>query len=146
VPTFRLDLAFRPLLVLLAVGLALRALVPTGWMPVLDVDGLRLELCGGWQAATPIRPSTMAAHHGAGGHQMATAPAGHHQPKGKHEKAGDQPCAFAAAALAWLGDVGPREMPTALATVAALPFPAAVGIGRGLAAPPPPSTGPPSLS
>lgn len=146
-PTFRPDLTSRALLALLLVAaIALRALVPTGWMPVIDGEGLRLELCGGWQSATPTPPTAMAAHHGAGAHQMPAAPAGHYEPGGKHEKAGDQPCAFAAAALAWLDADGPHEIPKTLATIAPPTFPAAVGIGRGLAAPPPPSTGPPFLS
>jgi hypothetical protein len=125
----------RVALFLIACALVLRLLVPSGWMPVANASGVALNWCSGVSHAVPAEAEAMLAS--ALGDK--TAP--------KHKPAPDQPCAFAAAAqpadtLAALPIVAP---PSAQAVAPALPalevFP-----GRGLAAPPPLSTGPPSLA
>ncbi|WP_025561034.1 hypothetical protein [Sphingomonas sp. UNC305MFCol5.2] len=124
----------RMALFLVACALMLRLLVPAGWMPVANAHGVTLNWCSGVSHVVPAEAQAM----------LATA-LGDKAPK--HKPAPDQPCAFAAAThpadtLAALPVVVP---PTAEADAPALPaflaFP-----GRGLAAPPPLSTGPPLLA
>lgn len=127
-PAQHLSFAFLLVLAMLA-----RLVVPSGWMPVFDGHRLQLELCGGGIA--PPQPAIM---HG--GHDGAVDDHGNH---GKAEL----PCPYAALSFAATGADG-------LASVVARPLydrPAAmpdapVTIGRGLAAPPPPATGPPALT
>ncbi|MGS1018364.1 hypothetical protein [Allosphingosinicella humi] len=133
-------------LALVGLALFMRLLVPPGWMPAAD-DGIRLILCGGFGAEVDhvalghapepadhaVSDHTARADHSAGGHDRA--------PPGT---AMDHPCAFAgfSAALApveFVKLVAP--VPTAAIALAAF---GEVAIGRGLAAPPPPSTGPPA--
>ena len=128
---------------MLAAALFMRVLVPIGWMPVVDASGIHLEICSGW--AKQPQPQPHNPHHMAhAGHHMPAekAPAHQHEPS-KHS---GQPCAFSGLGLAFL------EVAQPLAIVAApddeaLPIhlPAAIP-ARGLAAPPPPSTGPPALA
>lgn len=105
----------------LALAIALRLLVPQGWMPA---PGGGLMICGG---------QTVMAHA-----------AGHHMPVKPVE---DHGCPFAA-----LGLAATPPMPIAGAVVppvatATAPAPvAAVAVGHGLAAPPPPATGPPAFA
>jgi hypothetical protein len=123
-------------LAVLACALALRLLVPQGWMPVTNAQGFRIVPCSGtgpMDMATMAMPG-MSAHHGQADHDPHPA-----QP--------DHPCAFAGLSLA-LAD---PPLPTLLLAPAATgetfaPKPLAIAIGRGLAAPPPPSTGPPVLA
>jgi len=115
---------------LLACTLLLRLLVPAGWMPSAGADGLiRITLCTG-------EGRTAAWVDGEGKiHDKAPAQSSAH----------DQPCAFAGLATALDSAATPAIVPPerlALATPRALP--PAVAIGRGLAAPPPPATGPPA--
>ncbi len=111
--------------------LLLRVLIPAGWMPATGADGsVRISICTGMGVATAWvdRDGTL--------HKEA-------QPGGHHDT---QPCAFGALGL------GLDETP---ALTVALPVIATnvvthvarqtMAIGRGLAAPPPPSTGPPTL-
>lgn len=122
-------------LALLACALAVRFLIPAGWMPVADAQGFHLTLCSG-AGPLEIPPGhAMAgmAHHGAQHHH-------HHHDQGMP----DHPCAFAGLGLALAEPVRP-VLALALPVVQALPAPIALveAIGRGLAAPPPPPTGPP---
>jgi len=126
-------------LAILACALALRLLIPAGWMPIADAQGMHLVLCSG---SGPLEPATshampamMGMHHG-----------GHAQHDHHHHGMPDHPCAFAGLGLAMAEPVLPllALAPIALETLVA-PMPAAVSIGRGLAAPPPPPTGPPTL-
>ena len=120
-------------LALLACALALRLLIPAGWMPVVDATGLHLTLCSG---SGPIE--LPAAHHAMAG----MAHHHHHHDQGMP----DHPCAFAGLGLALAEPVLPAIAliaPVVEATVVVIP--ATVAIGRGLAAPPPPPTGPPAL-
>jgi hypothetical protein len=130
----------------LGLVLLLKALVPAGWMPVFDDGGVALRLCGDWAPAPRVERAVDPHHHMAEHGAAAPAPADHDQ----HDDApsgSDQPCSFAAAAFAWTSADGPTA-PGALppSSTAASAFSRSVAVGRGLAAPPPPSTGPPLLS
>lgn len=109
--------------------LVLRALVPAGWMPAQQ-KGQWITICSGAGV-------TMAWMGADGKIDKHPAPA-------KSEKSNH--CAFAGLGAA--ADLS-IQLPEILAPVFSTPFiPAAitsVAIGRGLAAPPPPKTGPPSL-
>lgn len=114
--------------VVLALAIALKLMVPQGWMP--DSRG-GLMLCSGKVAvATPVM-----AH---GGH-------GRHDAPGK--PTADHPCAFAG-----LGMAAAPPPPLAAVIVPTMASdappitPVAVAVGRGLAAPPPPATGPPAFA
>ncbi|TFI59648.1 hypothetical protein E2493_03865 [Sphingomonas parva] len=139
-PALPRNLGDRHVLVwLLGLAIALRVLVPAGWMPVFGAHGVRLELCGG----RAPQPALELPHHDG---QAVSAHAGHGGDKGKDPPPPDQPCAFAAVAAPWLGADLPLPLaPPALALAAISPA-TFVALGRGLAAPPPPSTGPPLLS
>jgi hypothetical protein len=112
-------------LALLGLALAMRVLVPAGWMPA-TAQGFAIAICSG--------STTQAAWVDGEGkvHKQAPAPAG------------DQHCAFAGLGLPMLGGdvplvVQPERAQAPLATTQAL-----ASIGHGLAAPPPPATGPPA--
>ena len=125
------------LVVIFACALLLRLAVPAGWMPVAQADGrVRLALCPG---AAPAASKHMAHVMGQRAHDHG--PASHD--RGEHAP----PCAFTGLALAAaLPDVAPA--PRLLPIVAPPPAMrrALVSIGSGLAAPPPPQTGPPPLA
>ena len=113
---------------LLAAVLALRVAVPGGWMVEHRGGELTVALCA----------------DASGGQVFVTIPLGDDTP-GPHE--GTQaPCSFTA--LATLAD-----LPQAAALVQPLPVRVApaqpsaeTAIGQGLAAPPPPQTGPPAIA
>ena len=123
------------ILVLLLCMLAVRVVVPQGFMWGTGADGSRaLVLCSGMgaQALTPIAAAALAAQH--------------RSDQRDHDgKTADHPCAFAAASLAvdLVGDVYPvATQPERAATPSLLHLFARPGLG--LAAPPPPKTGPPA--
>ena len=128
---------FLPLLLLC---LFARGAVPAGWMPAFTDQGVSLILCSGM--AEP--PSTQGEHSGHNAHadHHQSGSSHDHSGKSKHDMAG-QPCAFAAAA-ADLPSPDLSVVPAGLVS-SDLPFQrsTAVTVGRGLAAPPPPATGPP---
>ena len=109
---------------LVAFALAVRLLVPAGYMPMAGAAGL--EICAGQTAG-------MAPMHGM--HHDKGAPGDH-----------DRDCGFAAA-IGWAADLPVLILPAVVAPVA---LPVAflrhmlARPGLGLAAPPPPKTGPPS--
>lgn len=108
----------------------MRLAVPAGFMPMADAHGrVTIMPCPGTMpaAATP--------HHGG---------KVHHQPDGEPAK----PCAFALS-LAPASDppIAVAVMPPLASVEVAPPIRATRGApGRGLAAPPPPATGPPALA
>ena len=113
---------------LLALAIALKLLVPQGWMP--DSRG-GLMLCSG---KVPVAVPAMT--HG--GHGKHDAPA---------KQAADHPCAFAGPSMAAAPPVPLAALTAPPVTSDALPItPFAVAVGRGLAAPPPPATGPPAFA
>lgn len=116
--------------------LALRVAIPSGFMLDPDAHGWpRLIACPGAQAMPA--PSPMAAMHHGAGHDR-------HQ----HRGGTDHPCDFAAASASV--DVAAQPHDTVLPPVRSdarpVPLRAFARPGRGLAAPPPPKTGPPAFA
>jgi hypothetical protein len=111
-------------------ALAVRMTIPAGWMPSAE-RSFAVTVCAGVNMST-VWVDTKGKIH-------KTDPA-------KHQAADHEPCAFAGMAMV-------ADIPTSIAEpplsqgfdgIAAIsPIPAS--IGKGLAAPPPPSTGPPIL-
>lgn len=114
---------------LLALALALRVLVPAGWMPA-EGQGVAITLCSG-EGAVPAWVDAQGKIH-------------------KHDPAqgsmADHPCAFAGMGAPMLGGevpAPPLALPVPRDEIAGLAI-APAAIGQGLAAPPPPATGPPA--
>lgn len=130
----------RAILPLLLLCLALRSVIPAGWMPVFDANGAALVPCSGFG---PIDVKQSSAHFSHGENHSGAA--GHDGSNSKHDMAG-QPCSFASATASF-----PPPAPTAALAIS-VPFAPILGIvfvvaiGRGLAAPPPPAIGPPLLT
>lgn len=123
-------------LAMLALALLARLAVPAGWMPVSDAYGTRLTICTGMGPLEAPQPA-MAMPSAAGTHH---APGDHQHDGGKHI------CPFTGVALALAPPLLPAlaSLPTAMPGATALPY-VAIAVGPGLAAPPPPATGPPHL-
>ena len=122
-------------------SLLIRAVIPAGWMPVSAADGFRIEIC-----SASMSPTEHAAFK-ASAQQMLQAAmpqqGGHDDPA---PKPNDQHCPFSVLGHAFLGSfTPPAEVMIQDIRLAAV-LPGLVSVGHGLAAPPPPSTGPPSLS
>ena len=118
-------------LALIACAMLLRVIIPAGWMPTTGVDGMvRISVCTGMGAETAWIDHDGKIHK--------DAPAGsHHDP---------QPCGFGVLGLGL--DETPAlllPLPAFAAAAVALVARQTLSVGHGLAAPPPPSTGPPSL-
>lgn len=125
------------MIVLLLCVLAVRVVVPQGFMWGSAADGSRgLVLCSGTgaQALTPTAAAALAAQHRS-------------DQRDQDGKTADHTCAFAAASLAvdLPGDVYPVATPPARAA-AATTLHIFARPGLGLAAPPPPKTGPPAFA
>ena len=112
---------------LFALVMLVRVLVPAGWMPVADAAGSHLALCDGVMAAKPM----VGMAHG-------KAPMHHQGPS-------DHPCAFAGPAAAVETPVLQVPLPPAAPRHAAVTDHLSAAVGHGLAAPPPPPTGPPAF-
>jgi hypothetical protein len=133
------------LAVLLCILLA-RAAVPAGWMPMAAPGGgIVLAPCSGMGLATLPAAHDMAAMDMPSMAAHATAAASGEGDKHHPDPSGDHPCSGAGVSVA-------LEQPLFQLVAAPTAMPAAVplshsgtAIGRGLAAPPPPSTGPPIL-
>ena len=121
-----------PLFTLLAVfALLARIAVPTGWMPAQDDDGIvRITLCTGYGLQQAWIDSEGTLHRG--------------DPADGDGSDSQQHCPFTASALPFaLGNAPPLPIvPLALEAMPTIPS-VATTPGRGLAAPPPPQTGPP---
>ena len=126
-------------LALLACALLLRLLVPAGWMPVSDAAGVHLTLCSGTGPMTMPPMGTMA-------HGRTMAGIAHHMPSDQ-QGVPEHPCAFGQLSLAIAEPKLPAlALPIAPAALIPAGLAALVSIGRGLAAPPPPPTGPPAIA
>lgn len=125
-------------LAVIACAMALRMLVPLGWMPVSDGHGFRITMCtGSGPMDMAVAMPGMAMHHG----DDHTGQDHGQQPMQDH------PCTFAHLALSFAEPVLPVLALPPLARAEALAArPLTLAIGRGLAAPPPPATGPPALA
>ncbi|MCW3835770.1 hypothetical protein ACFQ1E_05430 [Sphingomonas canadensis] len=116
---------------LVALALAVRVLVPSGWMPSAESRGLLLTLCSSASGA-----EIFVEIEGKSGK-------GHGQGEQR-----DNPCAFAGLGMAFAAtDPVPAPAAPFHAQDRAPAAPALIAaIGRGLAAPPPPATGPPATA
>lgn len=130
---------------IIACALAVRVLIPAGFMIGETASGApALILCPG-QNDAPAMPGMRhdMAHMMPDGSTMS----GHDAGKQSHDPGTDRPCAFAAVGLA-------VDTPISAPLPAPAPPPAFIGLrthapsdpGRGLAAPPPPATGPPVIA
>ena len=129
---------------LIGLALIVRALVPAGWMTAAAAGGgIALIPCTGVVPAASTADSMTIS----GAHHHAAAPhGGHHGGDGQqgHDGKPQQPCVFAGLALASTSSAPPALLaPVQIVSPAARPRQTRFA-GRGLAAPPPPSTGPPS--
>jgi hypothetical protein len=120
-------------LLLVVAALLARSVAPEGWMPVVNAaGGIEITVCNG------TGPDDA----------MVLSPDGklHHKIPGKSQP-GDHACAFSGLGAA---DAPPTLVALATPIFAPEAAPALDPIdaipGRGLAAPPPPATGPPSLA
>jgi hypothetical protein len=113
---------------LLALALLLRLVVPAGWMPAAG-GGYAITLCTGAGVSRAWVDAEGKVHKGEPG-----------------KAAPDHQCVFAGFSAALDAPPLAGALLAPLAAVEALPPLArsAVAIGRGLAAPPPPATGPPA--
>jgi len=118
----------RLMLALFAWALLVRLLVPAGWMPAADAAGPHLVLCDGGAAAMPA-------------HDM-----GHGKAPMHHQGPSDHPCSFAGPVAAVETPLAAVPLPQAAPRYAVAAVHRDVAIGRGLAAPPPPPTGPPAFA
>ena len=111
-------------------ALSLRILIPTGFMPTINSQGLVVELCSGMSGKT------------------VTIDIGKKLPGEKKQHTADSPCVFAAGL--GQGLLASAELPTILPFVYGLTIFVGTAIAdltiSRLAAPPPPSQGPPALS
>jgi len=120
-------------LLLVVAALLARSIAPEGWMPVANAaGGIEITVCNGLGADD----------------RMVLAPDGklHHKAPADNQ-GGDHPCAFAGLGIA---DAPPPVLAVAAPAFSApaIPVPDRTPLapGRGLAAPPPPATGPPALA
>jgi len=132
-------------MVLLVCALAIRVVVPSGFMLMPADYGLpTLMICGGQGPA----PMAAAMDHMAMPGMDHMAMAGHDAPKhDDKQNTTEHPCAFSpiGAAVDIAAMIHPAP-PVAAVTAPADLWQVSLRPGLGLAAPPPPKTGPPSLS
>lgn len=130
---------------LLVCALAMRVLIPSGFMLMPDAHGATLVTCPG-QGATPVAmPHEMDAMT-MPGHDMGNGQEEHQPDRDHSDKTSDHACAFAPAGAA--ADLAAAVHPTApsgIGDAATALFHTFARPGLGLAAPPPPKTGPPLL-
>ncbi len=121
----------RVALAILSCAMLLRVLIPAGWMPTSGVDGMfRISICTGMGAQTAWIDRDGKIHKEA-------PKSGHHDP---------QPCGFGVLALGLdLPQASAITLPALSSVAVALITRQMLVVGQGLAAPPPPATGPPSL-
>lgn len=134
------------LLALLCILLA-RTAVPAGWMPAMAADGgVVLAPCSGMGVATlPAAHAMPGMEMAADMPGMATHDAG--DTSERHpDSAGDHPCSGAGIAVALAAPAAILPGAWGMAPRAAPVAQLIPTIGRGLAAPPPPSTGPPAFA
>ena len=126
-------------LALIACALAIRLAVPSGFMLMPGSNGAlpTITMCSGQGVMTMPMPARMDPASGRASHDD-----GRHQ-----EKAPDHPCAFAAASAAVdLAAILHPGAPTIIEMGVRPQSLAFAHPGLGLAAPPPPKTGPPILA
>lgn len=113
-------------------ALLVRVAVPAGWMPQASARGVLLGWCSGATHAVPAAASALLAD--ALGKQKPVKPAA------------EEHCSFAAAAQPFANAAAVRASLAPHGKLVAAYPPLTLFPGRGLAAPPPRSTGPPLLA
>jgi hypothetical protein len=114
-------------------ALLMRVLIPAGWMPSAE-KGQMITLCTG----TGVEKAWLG-HDGT----IKDSPPENSDDDKSHS---DSPCIFSGVSVANLHDLAAAEMASAIIeTRQNSPRNNTTAIGRGLAAPPPPATGPPLL-
>jgi hypothetical protein len=115
--------------VVLAATLLMRVLVPAGWMPAI-ADGQLITICSGM------------------GEAKVWIDADGNPVEAPHDKdpAGDGTCVFAGSLVGFVAPLAQCPACPLLIIVLDLPSRIAAAVGHGLAAPPPPAIGPPSLN
>jgi hypothetical protein len=117
-------------LALVVLALAMRVIVPAGWMPSVTSGSATFTLCTG--------TGMVEAWVDQGGKIHKSLP-------GKGGVNGE-PCAFASAGGGYIANDLRAALPVPFLTAVLLIIEGAcTSVGQGLAAPPPPSTGPPQL-
>ena len=114
---------------MILLALALRVIIPSGFMPSSE-RGFALTICTGMDTQTVWMDKSGKLHK---------------EDPSKGKSVEHQPCAFAGTAMA--ADMPAADFQVAMAPVAlAIPVFAKreISVGSGLAAPPPPAIGPPS--
>lgn len=132
---------------LVAMALLVRSLVPAGYMlaPDHSTHFWPVVLCSGSGPAELTAPTTSADAHGDAAHHAGE---GHHKqdggaPGSDHQR--EQPCAFSGlGTLAAPSDLSPSAPWARVLAGVILPPALMATVGQGLAAPPPPATGPPA--
>ncbi len=115
---------------LIVLALAMRVIVPAGWMPSAASGYPTFTLCTG--------SGMVEAWVDQGGKIHKSLP-------GKGGATGE-PCAFAGAGVGYVANDLPAALPVRFLTAVLLIIAGTcTSVGQGLAAPPPPSTGPPNL-
>lgn len=123
-------------LLLVGCALLLRVAVPAGWMPQVGAGRITLSWCADSGLSGPAA---------IGEAKALLAKAVGKPAADKHDKKGEQPCAFAMAAQPLAG-VDPLALAVQLPRVESVRHVRLKSApGRGLAAPPPLATGPPLL-
>ena len=138
--SLRVTPANSPLLALIGAALLLRALIPAGWMPTATYGGFAIQLCSsgiGAERAQHVRRAQEVFHAALTGSETERSDKG---------QASDQPCSFAALPLLAAPPAAIEPPVNTLASAKARPVMIGAAVGRGLPAPPPPSTGPPHLA
>jgi hypothetical protein len=127
---------FRLLMAFALIAMAIRAVAPVGFMLSPDQDRwIVVTMCSG------SGPMQMALNLDTGEHRDGAAPAHNNEGADVHSA----PCVFAAAATLAPPDAAVDAAPLHVAFANSVPvLSPLVGIGRGLAAPPPWATGPPT--
>ncbi|PTW48157.1 hypothetical protein C8J25_102246 [Sphingomonas faeni] len=125
---------------MLACALAMKILVPAGFMPVVSGGRVTIEICGGITPAqtvmVPMRAMTM---------PMTMPGMAHHSDKSDHQER-EMPCAFSGLTAPSLAAVDPVLLAIAIAFIVGLVF--RVRTAVSIAAQPylrPPLRGPPPL-
>ncbi len=132
------------LLLLFACAMLVRAAIPAGWMPIAGAQGFRIIPCSGTGPAPAATTTTM--QHAMPGmrHQGSIE---HHEQRPEHDGQGpEHPCAFAGVTPAIPVPTPPERLVLVRVPTAFVSTDGQIMVGHGLAAPPPPQTGPPPFA
>ena len=132
-------------LLLLALTMAARLLVPGGFMPMMTAQGVRVLPCSGWMPASTSPAAGAIGHHAESGviHGGRSHPAG----TPDHLDKSEVPCAFAGLALPSLSGADPLVLALLVAFIVAVGIRVPVGVVRpSVTRPWPPAHAPPATA